>query len=294
MPPTAYDTQAISGQGEGALGSVLNYPLRRLDRVRFKLPIELGAVDGERVLVGGRSLGKDRTVDPDGPAGREAWEQQACDQRHPACPEVRVSLARLSCGLRPAYDHLQPVQSLVQSRHLAGNVPTDQGFGPSFGIVHRQHDKQGLPLQRRWKRGARQQAIGRSRGGRTTKNHAVTDATGRLIAFDLSAGQEGDIRFAIPLLSTLPAPDHQLADTAYDSDAFRAFLIGRKTVPVIRPNPTRKRVPPFDETRYKQRNVVERSFSHLKDWRRVATRYDKLARNFHSSVTLAAILIWWT
>jgi transposase len=98
----------------------------------------------------------------------------------------------------------------------------------------------------------------------------VTDAVGRLIDFDLSAGQAGDIRFAIPLLSRLPAPDHQLVAAAYDGDAFRAFLIGRKTVPVIRPNPTRKQVPAFDEARYKQRNVVERCFSHLKDWRRVA------------------------
>jgi hypothetical protein len=67
--------------------------------------------------------------------------------------------------------------------------------------------------------------------------------------FDLSARQTGDIRFAIPLLSRLPAPDHQLADTTYDGDAFRAFPIGRDTVPAIRPNPTRKRVPPFDEAR---------------------------------------------
>ena len=126
------------------------------------------------------------------------------------------------------------------------------------------------------------------------QNHAVTDAVGRLTDFDLSAGRAGDIRFAIPLLGRLPAPDHQLADTACDGDAFRAFLIGRKTVPVIRPNPTRKQVPAFDEARYKQRNVVERCFSHLKDWRRVATRYDKLARNFAASVALAAILIWWT
>jgi len=99
----------------------------------------------------------------------------------------------------------------------------------------------------------------------------LTDAVGRLVDFDLSAGQAGDIRFAIPLLSRLPAPDHQLADTAYDGDVFRAFLFRRKTVPVIRPNPTRKRVPAFDEARYKRRHVVERCFSHLKDWRRVAT-----------------------
>ena len=106
------------------------------------------------------------------------------------------------------------------------------------------------------------------------------------------AGQAGDIRFAIPLPSHLPAPDHQLGDTAYGGDAFGTFLIGRKTVPVNRLNPTRKQVPAFDEARYKQRDVVERCFSHLKDWRRVAMCYDKLARNFAASVAFAAILIW--
>lgn len=149
-------------------------------------------------------------------------------------------------------------------------------------------------MQRRRKRGAEAQAIGRSRGGRTTKVHAVVDAAGRLIGFDLSPGQRGDIRPAEALLEPLPVATALFGDTAYDSDQFRGFLIGRGTAPVIRPNPTRKNPPPFDEVRYKQRNVIERAFSHLKDWRRVATRYDKLARNFRATVILAAILIWWT
>ena len=101
----------------------------------------------------------------------------------------------------------------------------------------------------------------------------------------------GGIRFAIHLLSHLPAPGHQLADTAYDSDAFRTFLIGRNTVPVIHPNPKHKHMPSFDEARHKQRNVVERRFSNLKDWRRVATRYDELATNFQAAVCLTATLI---
>ena len=63
---------------------------------------------------------------------------------------------------------------------------------------------------------------------------------------------------------------------------------------MIKPNPTRTNVPDFDAVLYKQRNLIERAFSHLKDWRRVATRYDKLARNFRATVALAAIVIWWT
>ena len=85
-----------------------------------------------------------------------------------------------------------------------------------------------------------------------------------------------------------------LADAAYDSDAFRALLIERGTLPVIKQNPTRKRLHPFDKSAYKARNVIERAFARLKDWRRVATRYDKLARNFRSTIELVSIVIWWT
>jgi transposase len=160
--------------------------------------------------------------------------------------------------------------------------------------VDRQHHEQSASVQRRGKRGAQAQAIGRSRGGRTTKIHAIADAAGRLIAFRLSPGQMADIRFAAALVEPLPIAAYVLGDAAYDSDRFRALLIERGSTPVIPPNPTRKNVPPFDETRYRSRNLIERAFSHLKDWRRVATRYDKLARNFRAALMLAAILIWWT
>ena len=160
--------------------------------------------------------------------------------------------------------------------------------------MHRQYDRESPSLQRRWKRGADEQAIGRSRGGRSTKIHAVVDHEGRLIAFDLTAGQRGDIRPAAGLLEALPPARTLLADAAYDSDEFRAFLTQRGTTPVIKQNPTRKRLHPFDKDAYKGRNVIERAFSRLKDWRRAATRYDKLARNFQATVTLVSLAIWWT
>jgi putative transposase len=103
----------------------------------------------------------------------------------------------------------------------------------------------------------------------------------------------GDVRSAQSLIEKLPKAARLLADTAYDSDKFRQFLIARGTIPVIKPNPTRKKIPPFDGASYQKRNVIERSFSHLKDWRRVATRYDKLARNFRTTVTLALLFRWW-
>ena len=182
---------------------------------------------------------------------------------------------------------------MVEGRGLAADVRRSGVLRQSRPAKSRQYDQQGPPLQRRRKRGAEAQAIGTSRGGRTTKTHAVVDAGGRLIAFDLTAGQKADVRAAEPLLTRLPVAAQLLADTAYDSDAFRGFLNDRGSVPVIRPHPRRKDVPPFDADLYKARNVVERAFSRLKDWRRMATRYDKLARNFQATVSLAAILIWW-
>jgi transposase len=137
------------------------------------------------------------------------------------------------------------------------------------------------------------QAIGRSRGGRTTKIHVVVDCLGRPIAFEVTPGQLGDVRTAEPLLALLPAARSCIADTAYDSDALRHFLSQRGTQPVIPNNPTRKRFHPFDADAYKQRNLIERMFCRLKDWRRIATRYDKLAANFAAAVAIASIVLWW-
>lgn len=110
----------------------------------------------------------------------------------------------------------------------------------------------------------------------------------------MTPGQRGDVRVAAALLGPLPPPKLCAADTAYDANDLRQFLIERGTLPVIPNNPTRKRIHPFDRDCYKRRNLVERMFCRLKDWRRIATRYDKLARNFLSAVCLAAAIIWWT
>jgi transposase len=92
------------------------------------------------------------------------------------------------------------------------------------------------------------------------------------------------VRAAIPLLAALPSARLCAADTAYDSNGLRQFLKDRGTLPVIPNNPTRKHFHPFDPVAYKQRNLIERMFSRLKDFRRIATRYDKLARNYEATV----------
>jgi putative transposase len=110
----------------------------------------------------------------------------------------------------------------------------------------------------------------------------------------VTPGQLGDVRVATALISAVPPGRSLAGDAAYDSDGLRRFLLERGTTPVIPNNPTRKLTHPFDEAAYRQRNLIERMFCRLKDWRRIATRYDKLASSFAAAVAIAALIIWWT
>jgi transposase len=113
------------------------------------------------------------------------------------------------------------------------------------------------------------------------------------LAFEVTAGQLGDVRAALPLIAPLPWARTLSADAAYDSDGLRRFLMDRGTIPVIPNNKMRKRFHPFDPIAYKKRNQIERMFCRLKDWRRIATRYDKLAANFAAAVAIAIAITWW-
>jgi transposase len=155
-------------------------------------------------------------------------------------------------------------------------------------------DSQSAPFGSGRKRGTEARAIGRLRGGRTTKIHAIVDTRGRPVTLEMTPDQLGDARLATLLISAVPRGRSLAGDAAYDSDGLRRFLFERGTTPVIPNNPTRKRPHPFDEYAYRQRNLIERMFCRLKDWRCIATRYDKLATNFAAAVALAAVIIWWT
>ncbi len=98
---------------------------------------------------------------------------------------------------------------------------------------------------------------------------------------------------ALSLIGDLPAPPLCLADAAYDSDGLRLFLIERGCLPVIPNNPTRKRRHPFDREIYRDRNRIERTICRLRDFRRIATRYDKLAWSYLAAVHIAAIVTFW-
>ena len=95
------------------------------------------------------------------------------------------------------------------------------------------------------------------------------------------------------LTDHLPATRYLLADKAYDADHWRAQLKRRKIRPVIPNKSNRKHPHPFNRKRYKGRNVIERMFGRLKDFRRVATRYDKNAENYLAGLCLAALICYW-
>ncbi|NEU24692.1 IS5 family transposase [Paenibacillus polymyxa] len=143
------------------------------------------------------------------------------------------------------------------------------------------------------KGGKSKQAIGRSRGGLSTKIHAVVDALGNPLRFELTGGEAHDSVHGYEMLKAMKLTmKHVLADRAYDTNAIRAFLEEQRAIPVI-PGKKNRRVPPkYDRDIYKERHLVECFFNKVKKYRRLATRYDKLACTFKAFLTLASIVVW--
>jgi transposase len=103
----------------------------------------------------------------------------------------------------------------------------------------------------------------------------------------------GDIRMAVPLLEKVTAPKRLIADRAYDADSLRGWLRARRIKAVIPSNATRHKPYPLDRRAYRRRNVVERLICRLKNWRRIATRYDRTAANYLSAIALVASVTEW-
>jgi transposase len=134
--------------------------------------------------------------------------------------------------------------------------------------------------------------MGRSRGGLTTKIHALVDANGLPITLKITEGQAHDGRSARDMLAGLGEGDILLADRAYDSDELRQSTADQGAWANIKPMPNRVNVPIFSAFLYRYRNLVERFFSKLKHFRAVATRFEKHAANYLALVKLAASRIW--
>jgi len=134
--------------------------------------------------------------------------------------------------------------------------------------------------------------MGRSRGGLTTKIHALVDANGNPIALKLTEGQAHDGRSAGDLLGDLGGGQILLADRAYDSDALRSSLAARGAWANVKPMPRRINIPSFSPFLYRYRNLVERFFGKIKHFRAVATRFEKHDANYLAIVKLVAARIW--
>ena len=134
--------------------------------------------------------------------------------------------------------------------------------------------------------------MGRSRGGLTTKVHALTDANGLPLELVLTPGQAGPSQVAARLLGHLHEGTIVLADKAYDADWLRRQIEAAGAAPNIPPMVHRRWKPCFSPVLYRARNRIERFFNRIKHFRRLATRYEKHFTNFLAMLKLAATQLW--
>jgi transposase len=121
----------------------------------------------------------------------------------------------------------------------------------------------------------------------------VTDEDGRPRVLLLSAGNINDMTMAAALIAAAGRFRRLIADRGYDTNAVRA-LVARRGAEAVIPSTSARRLPlPYDRIAYRARNRIERLWCRLKDWRRIATRYDKLAANYLSGALLAAAITYW-
>lgn len=142
-------------------------------------------------------------------------------------------------------------------------------------------------------RHGQERAIGKSRGGATSKLHMLADAHGNPIDFEITGGDVHDSQVADKLLKSIGSAENFIADKGYDSDPIRNQAREQNIVPVIpRRSNSKQPNPEFDKHLYKQRHLVENLFARLKHFRSIATRFEKLARNYRAIVALACTFIW--
>lgn len=135
------------------------------------------------------------------------------------------------------------------------------------------------------------EGLGRSKGGFTSKIHALVDALGNPLKLRLTGGNRSDITQGPELIRDIKNA-FVLADKGYDSDAFVEQIKIQNCIAVIPPRAKRKTPRQYDEELYKERNLVERFFRKLKNFRRIFSRFDKKAANYLAFIALASVLLW--
>lgn len=168
---------------------------------------------------------------------------------------------------------------------LRGEIDTEWVFADGSYVRAHQHAS-----------GARRgedRAIGRSCGGATTKLHFAADAHGNPIDFEITGGEVHDAKVATTIIEKIGSPGHFIADKGYDAEPIRISARNAGMTPVIpkRSNSTKPN-PDFDPYLYKLRHLVENLFARLKHFLSIATRFEKLARNFKAMLYIACSIIW--
>src|ERR1700675_193725 len=202
----------------------------------------------------------------------------------------RQPLARSAAAVRPLEHRLQAVSRLGQSRCFQTSFRCR--LGPArHGVRHgRRHYRQGPSPWTRRKRGTASQAIGRSKGGMTTKILALTDALGNLVRFVLLPGQRYDTVGIEPLIEGVEF-GALIADKAFDSNDIIANLNQRGAKVVISQHPRRTTPLQIDTEMYKWRHLIENFFCKLKEFKRIAMRADKTDHSFQAMIHLVAAVI---
>jgi len=138
-----------------------------------------------------------------------------------------------------------------------------------------------------------EQAIGKSKGGNTTKIHMAVESNGMPIEFEITGGEVHECKIAADFIAALPPSDYIVADMGYDSEEVRNSIRRKSSVPVI-PRKSNSLIgnADMDWCLYKYRHLIENLFARLKHFRAIATRYDKLKRNYASMLALACGYLW--
>jgi transposase len=251
--------------------------------------------DGTQIRIKRRSMGTDQ--------GYVAWTRRLrwCDGEGQSvvCGSGAVSISVGYCVEGSAGTFRRFSGSAFASLALERNWGMGagiQGVGKRCGQRirdDRQHHRSCASAQcGRCKKKDQDEAIGRSKGGLSTKIHATVDALGNPTGFHLTGGQACDLDGADRLLLAI-ASDTVLADKGYDADArFIEPLEKAGKTAVVPPKCNRKNPRSYDTHLYKARHLIENFFAKLKQFRAIATRYDKTARNFLGAIHLASSFIW--
>src|SRR5690349_7409323 len=233
-------------------------------------------------------MGSDRAFAADRRSRHEAGRRPPGAERDRPCPQERRPLGGLRRRLRAEEDALQPLRALGRARRLGGHLQRARQRRRGRSMVHRFQLHQGSSLRRGRKGGGLVHGIGRTKGGRNTKLHAVCDSRGRPLVLVLTPGNTHDCKVARACIEALPPSAELVADKGYDSGPLREWLEARGTTPVIPPRRYRKVQYAYDRAVYRQRNIIERMVCRLKDWRRIATRYARKLKSIVSPVAHAA------